>query len=223
MSLSNDDAPSLYDANFFQQWEAFAEQVQLTFDYGGPDSIEHSIATKQMQYVQASMAVARLLRNIGQREAGGHFHKLAEALQDVVEGINHPLFKVQKLEKPSKRGRQNDTSEIWRIRSFLCIGVQFLIVGGLEQDDAVTLVAQRHRMQLTRLTRPGTNLKSSLPTWLKSFAGDVVTNEAALSSYKVGMRSLDVYKAEKSKNDIRVEGERLVAGAAANASALIRI
>lgn len=221
---TQDDAPSLYDANFFEEWEIFADQLKLIFQYGGPEAVTRPIATKQTQYVLASMAIARLLSNIGQRDTGAHFHRLAEALQDVVEGINHPLFKVEKIDRGAagKRGRQNDTSETWRIRASLCIGVQFLMAGGVEQKDAVAFVIRKHRMQFVNLTRPGTNLKSSLPTWLKTFATDATSNEVALSTYKEGITGLAEYQRQYSPNDIRRVGEQLIAGAAKKAEGLVR-
>jgi hypothetical protein len=116
--------PSIYDDDFFKAWETFADQIKLVFQCGGPEAEARPIATKQTQYVLASMALARLLKDAGQPETAAHFHTLAQALQDVVEGVSHPLFKVEKIDKHAagKRGRQNDTSETWGIRSRLCLG-----------------------------------------------------------------------------------------------------
>lgn len=227
---TNDDGgpsvyPSIYDDNFFKAWETFADKIKLVFQYGGPEVEARPIATKQTQYVLASLALAELLSDIRQPETAAHFHTLAEALQDVVEGISHPLFRVEKINKQAagKRGRQHDTSETWRVRSSLCIGVKFLIAGGLDQDAAVAFVIRKHRMQLINLLRPGTNLESSLLTWLKTFNTDATSNDVALASYKEGMRGLGAARASQSEGDIRSAGERLVASAAAKAAKLTKI
>jgi len=219
------DGNSIYDAEFFAAWETFADQIKLVLRDGWPEAVEQPIATKQTQYVLANLAIAKLLEDVGQPEAAAPFHTLAEALQDVVEGISHPLFKVEKIDihAPAKRGRQHDTSETWRGRSSLCIGIEFLIAGGLSQDEAVAFAIRKHRMQLIKLLRPGTDLKSSLPTWLKTFATDGTNNDVALSGYKHGMKRLAQFRACRPQSDVRVFGEKLVASAAADAAKLIRI
>jgi hypothetical protein len=78
-------------------------------------------------------------------------------------------------------------------------------------------------MQLIKLLRPGTNLKSSLETWLKTFATDATTNEAALSNYKEGMERLAEIRAFRTGSDIQTVGEHLVARAAESAAKLTRI
>jgi hypothetical protein len=219
------DGPSIYGAEFFAAWETFADQIKLVLQDGWPEAVERPIATKQNQYVLANLAIAKLMRDVGQPETAAHFFTLAEALQDVVEGISHPLFKVEKIDKHAagKRGRQHDTSETWSGRALLCIGVQFLIAGGMDQDAAVAFVIRKHRMQLTKLLRPGTDLKSSLPTWLKTFATDATNNDVALSDYKHGMTRLAEYRACQPQSDVLDFGEKLVAMAAADAANLVRI
>jgi hypothetical protein len=78
-------------------------------------------------------------------------------------------------------------------------------------------------MQLVNLLRPGTNLKSSLPTCLKTFATDATSNDVALASYKEGMRELGAARSCWPESDIRSAGERLVASAAAKAAKLTKI
>ncbi len=219
------ESPSVYSSEFFKTWETFADEINLVFQAGAAEAQTRPIAVKQTQYILANLAIAKLLRDVGQPQVAAHFHTMAEALQDVVEGISHPLFKVEKIDKlaAGKRGRQNDTSETWRIRSSLCIGVEFLIAGGLDQSAAVAFVVKKHRTQLTNLLRPGTDLKSSLPTWLKTFATDATSNVVALSSYKEGMRGLSEIRAHEAPQNIRLVGERLVEAAAVRAAKLIKI
>ena len=219
------DGPSVYSSDFFKTWETFADEINLVFQAGAAEAQTRPIAVKQTQYVLANMAIAKLLRDVGQPHVAAHFHTMAEALQDVVDGISHPLFKVEKIDKlaTAKRGRRNDTSETWRIRSSLCIGVEYLIAGGLDQSAAVAFVVKKHRIQLANLLRPGTDLKSSLPTWLKTFATDATSNVVALSAYKDGMRMLSEVRAHEAPPNIRLAGERLAEAAAARAAKLVKI
>lgn len=210
--------PSIYSEDFFAAWETFAEELTLAFQLNGPDAAERPLATEQTRYVIANMALAKLLRKLGQNESAGKFHLMAEGLQDLVEGIQHPFFKV---EKPTgKAGRRNDTSAVWRTRSSVCIGLEFMIASPMEPNDAIAWAAKKHRQKLAKLQRPGTDLKKSLETWRKSFATDSVSNDVALSSYKLGISQLKAAQQVHAGNAIRQAGERLIAGAAERAALL---
>jgi hypothetical protein len=216
------DGPKVYTGEFFEAWETFADQIGLIFQYSGEDA--RPIATRQMQFVSANVALATLLHNIGEPVARDNFRALAEALQDVVHGINHPLFRVEKANKhaPGKRGRQRDTSETWRVRATLCTGIQFLIASGLAQDKAIDFVFRRHKKQLERLLRTKTALKTSLPEWLESFQANAISNDVALSIYKLQMKELASVRVVKTPAAIRQAGEQLVAAAAASASKIVK-
>jgi hypothetical protein len=217
--------PSLYGPEFFAAWETFADEIKLVFQYGAQEAKTRPIAVKQTQYVLANMAIAKLLRDVGQPETAAPFHILAEALQDLVEGVSHPLFKIEKIDKsaPAKRGRQNDTSETWRVRASICIGIQYLIAGELDQDKAVAFVVRKYKMSLSKLLRPGSDLKSSISTWLKSFATDEVSNEVALSSYKAGIQHIEEILALKDTNTLRELGAKLIEAAACRAAHTTKI
>jgi hypothetical protein len=177
------------------------------------------LAAEQTRYVHASLAIAKLLKTVGQEELAGKFHSLAEALQDVVEGLPHPLFSVERPKATG--GRRPDTAAVWRTRSSLCAGLEFLMAGGgMDQESAINLVIKRHRTQFGKLLRPGAELKSSIRTWMKSFATDAVQNEVALSSYKLSMHELAAAKSDYSGSAIKQTGECLIASAAERAARL---
>ncbi|CAN5194584.1 hypothetical protein BH10PSE11_BH10PSE11_08470 [soil metagenome] len=209
------DAPSIYEPEFFVAWETFAESISNVFQAGAEDAILRPRATMQTRYVLASMAVAQLLKSIGQNKTAGHFHLLAEAMQDLVDGIDHPLFKI---EGPGKPGRPPDSSSMWRERASVCIALEFLVAGGMDTEKAIEFVWKKHRVGLAKLQRTNTDLKKSLGGWLKSFAMDEVTNDVALSSYKEGMKMLAAGRTINSPEQLRLAGERLIAGASERAS-----
>jgi hypothetical protein len=162
------------------------------------------------QYVRAILAVAELLYVIGQRDMAMRFHLLAEALQDRAEGKDHPLFAVQK-----RRGRHFDTSEIWRLRASLCIGIQYLIASGMEQEEAITYIVRKYRTQLQkkllrRGSRPGSDLKSLIPTWLKTFASEEVRNDAAQWTYRKELQRLKEIKTSTDGTRLRQAGLNLI-------------
>lgn len=195
------------------------DEVALTFKYSPPDEAERPRAAEQARYVLASLAVEKLLRAAGQREAADQFHSLAEALLDVVEGLPHPLFAV---EHPSKKGgRRNDSAAVWRTKSTLCAGLQFLMAGGgLDRDAAIKFAVRKYPKQLSKLLRPGTDLKTSVGGWMHKFASDEVSNGVALSTYKERMRELATAKTDFSGARIKLAGEDLIRGAAERAARL---
>lgn len=213
--------PSAYDQGFFAAWEKFAEEISLVFKAGGDDSKDRPLATVQTRYVLANLALAQLMKSIGQQDTADRFHFLAEAMQDLVDGLPHPLFKV---EAPSnKRGRHPDSSAVWRIRSNVCIGVELFIAGGMDEDEAIKLVVNKHKNALKNLLRPNAELRSSIKTWLKAFANDEVRNEVALSSYKEGMALLPSFRQQCTGEQFRRAGERMSEKAAERASTLVGI
>jgi hypothetical protein len=201
--------PSLYQLKFFVVWQAFADDLKKIFKNGERDARTLPIAERQEQYMRAILGLAKLLFAIEQRDLGHHFQFLAEALYDLTEGISHPLFKV-----PKKRGAPPDTSQIWRLRAYLCIGIQYLIASVMEQEKekekAINFVVRKYKTQFQRLVRPGsrpkTSLKSSIRAWLREFATDA-TNNVALEIYKDAMRDLEeMIKASIDVNRLREAG-----------------
>ena len=213
-----DQGRSLYTPEFFAAWEKMAGSVENAFRYVG-DSSENArpLALQQTRYVLASMSLAQLFKDLGQQELAAQFHVLAEAMQDLVDGIPHPLFKV---ERSPRRGRQSNTSAVWRIQASLCIGIRFMISGGATENDAVALIIKKHKNSLKKLLRPGAELRTSINSWLKKFETEDVSNDVALSSYKTGIAAIPDAKNKFSGDDLRLVGERLVASAAARADQL---
>jgi hypothetical protein len=187
------DDPSLYQLKFFVVWQAFADDLKEIFKNGDQDAQAQPVAERLDRYSRAILTLAKLLYAIGQRDLATHFHDLGESLHDRAEGRDPPLFKVEK-----KRGRQPDTSEIWRLRTDLCVGIQYLIASGMERDKAITLVVRKYRTPLQKLLRPGSrsgsDLKRSIRAWLKEFEADTVSN-VAQDIYKDGMQDLEQRKA----------------------------
>lgn len=217
--MTNSDAGSIYCSDFFAAWETFADEVTEAFKMASSDEADRPLATQQTRYVLAIMATAKLLRAVDQKETAEKFHLLAEAMQDVVEGLPHPLFSVE--QPKAKSGRRPDTAAVWRTRSTLCAGIGYLMAGGnLDQDEAIDLITKKHSKQLGKLLRPGAHLKPSIRTWMKSFATDDVQNEVALKNYKLSMSGLVTAKAEFSGTEIKKAGERLIGAAAERASRL---
>jgi hypothetical protein len=199
----------------------FLQELDRAFRDAPVEEAARPLATEQTRYVLANIALAKFLRKVGERDKADKFYQFAEALQDRVDGIRHPMFEI---ERPKGRvGRDRDTSAVWRVRASLCIGLEFMIAGGMDPEAAIALIVKQHHRKLAKLTRPGADLKRSIQTWRKSFANDAVSNNTALSIYKDGVKNLNFALSKHSGDDVRTAGERLVMLAAERSARLPRI
>lgn len=213
-----DDELNVYGSDFRPAWEEFAKEMERAFHPKAGDPENRPLATQQVRYVLASMAIADLLDRVGSHGLAEHFHFLAAAMNDLVEGIPHPLFRT---EIPSGRGRHADTSAVWDIRSSVCVSIELLLAGGMDEESAIQLIVSKHGKAFQKLLRSKADLKSSIKNWMKSFANDEVRNELALSTYKAGMDLFSTLKSKHSGDLFRQVGEAMAAKAAERASALV--
>jgi hypothetical protein len=207
--------------------ETFANEVQEILNNGEQDAETGPIAAKQKQHMFLALAVAKLLRTIGRPGAAEPFISLADAWRDVAERkIQPPLFKVEKADEhgAAKRGRKFDPTETQRIRAYLCVGIQYLIASDvIKQDEAVNFVVRNYRAQFQNLLRPGADLETSIPSWLKDFATDEISDEEALSIYKEGMGQLVEDKASVGGAMLGRVGESMIENTALKAAQVIKI
>jgi hypothetical protein len=214
------------DPELLAALETFADEIQRIFNNGEQDAETGPIAAKQKQYMFASLAVAKLLRTIGRPGAVEPFISLADAWRDVAERkIQAPLFRVEKVDKhaAAKRGRKPDPTEHWRIRAYLCVGIQYLIASGVKEDKAVSFVVQNYSAQFQNLPRPKSDLAKSIASWLEQFATYAAPNEDALSIYKEGMGQLEEHKKSVGGDMLRWCGENMIGATAFKAAQVIKI
>lgn len=218
--MSQDETRSLYTEEFFHAWEKMVGSVENALSYqGGVGDQGRPVALQQARYVLTSLAIAQMFKDLQQQELAAHFHILAEAIQDLVDGVPHPLFKP---ERPPRRGRQNNTSDVWRIQSDVCVGVRFMLAGGVEESAAINHAVKKHKESLKRLLRPGAELRSSIASWLKKFQTEDVSNDVALAAFKRGVSYIPEAADKFSGERLRLAGEQLIASAAMKASTLPR-
>ncbi len=205
---------------FRQHWEAFADELLQAFTLKNAGSSDHPRTIQQLRYVVALKAVVNLLRRVSQsdpavNELAARFMELAEAIRDAAGGLSHPLLEPV---QPRGPGSAKDLTFIWRTRAQVCIALEFLTDGNVE--DAIGLAAKRYKKPLNKLVRRKADLKKSLGGWRKKFASEQVENELALKVYKHGIRMLEVQKASATAQELRTTGEGLLFQAAARADLL---
>jgi hypothetical protein len=196
------------------------QRAQTQPNDGEQDAQTRPIAAKQKQYMLANLAAAKLLHSIGRPSLAEPFLLLAEALQDQID-----------KGAATKRGRPFDTTETWRLRAYLCVGIRYLIAGDTtqknsdeKQDDATKCVVRKHGTQFQKLLRTRAGLESSIRTWLKDFAMDAITNEVALWAYKEGMRQLEQeIKTPTNGTTLKQQGKNLIQATAVLADQVVKI
>jgi hypothetical protein len=197
------------------------QRIQMQPDDGEQNAQTRPIAAKQKQYMLANLAAAKLLHSIGRPSLAEPFLLLAEALQDQID-----------KGEATKRGRPFDTTETWRLRAYLCVGIRYLIASDMtqknsdvKQDDAITSVIREYRTQFQKLLRTRAALESSIRTWLKDFATDAITNEVALWAYKEGMRQLEqeIKTPTNGTTTLRQQGKNLIKATAVLANQVVKI
>jgi hypothetical protein len=206
------NSANIFSDDFPAHWENFADRLQTVFD--GKTIIQD----EREKYVLALLAFSKLLRQIDPdprtssvNEIAARFQELAEALQDVVDGIPHPMFKAI-----VKRGRTPDPRTVWRIRATVCVALEYLSRAGI--DDCVGFAIRKHRRRLERLLRTNTTLESSIRAWRRNFASEQVQDEAALEIYKRGIEMLG----EQTDDDMRAIGEALLEKAATRTDQIVK-
>jgi hypothetical protein len=213
--MSKADLPNSSDESD-AVWQTFAVKLTNSFKMTIPEANDRPRAAAQTRYVLANIALVDLLRAADLQECAEHFYLLAEAMQDLVDGIPHPLFKVER--SSGRGGRHADTSAVWRTRSSICIGLAYVIASGEDSENAIKAALGKYRKQFAKVQRPGTELETSLKSWMKAFANHEVENVVALSHYKHGIGSLKAAQLNHTGIQIRQAGQRLIAGAANRAA-----
>jgi hypothetical protein len=196
-------------------WETFIAQLTSAFPpilSEKRSALDTSpTATEQARYVHAIMAVAELLYTLGERNLFERFHFLAEAFQDISDGIPHPLFQIET--RAGRPGRRPDISAIWQIRANICVGLEFMAAGGMDADKVIAQIWKQHRKELKQLGRANADIRASLRNWRKKFANEEITNEFALDAYREGIAQLNLARADYSGEKLIQVGERHIATA----------
>jgi len=199
-------------------WVDGVAGLDKAFNSDDPNEKARPLAAKQLRYFYASLAIVRLLHANGHKNLAHPFMELAEAFHDTAEGIDHPLFAVERGRKP---GAQPDTSAVWRIRANICVAMKYLVAGGKTEKEAIE-AALRYSKVFERLIRPDSaGLQSSLGSWLKSFANDKAP-QVALTVYKDGVADISRYQLSHTGKETQECGEKQLAAAAALAGGFPR-
>jgi len=137
--------------------------------YGQP---ARDAADERSQHAVAQLAVAQFLNQVGPdglAHFADQFAKLAQALNDLDNGIRAPIFDLALV-------KRSDRTEIWLARALVAIAVEILRQCGhsRSRESAAEWVAQKYPHLEKLITERGADLERShdLKTTIISWCGD---------------------------------------------------
>jgi hypothetical protein len=201
-----------------QACETMQDKVAMAFRVAEMDKATRPLVTRQSRYVVACLALTYFFREIGQQETSNSFQVLGEALYDLSQGVDHPLFKIK---GGRKRGRQKDPTYVWRTRANVCTGLALMIESGMRDEEAARWAIGKYRNELQKLLRPSSDLAKSLKTWQKAFKMEEVPNSVAQGLYRENTKKTKEAKQNRTGAQMRKIGERLIKDAIDRAALVV--
>jgi hypothetical protein len=128
--------------------------------------------------------------------AAAKLRELATALRDLDFGIVHPTLRANTI-----WDRHHDPSGIWAARVAAALGVEALMRAGTASKDVETLLGKHN---LSRLLRPGADIKSAPLRWRKTLRKYVEARRVAF--FERGRPLAPDARAEAFADGVRVIG-----------------
>lgn len=111
--------------------------ISRAFDQG--PELPHTSVNDRDRYAAALFAMAQYFSALAGRPLGDRFFELGSAIADLNNGTVHPLLRPVRSDN-----RRADTSQLWRARARVAMGLEALLRSGLNQTDAAAKLASRH-------------------------------------------------------------------------------
>jgi hypothetical protein len=196
-----------------------------------PDNAEYSRGSNmRTRYIIALGKLARFFHAVGgdgstdiaARGVAMRFMDLAGILQDLEEGLSHPVLKAN-----DKIGRKV-RFDVWVLRDMVVRGLQVLVMSGMDSTVAARTIAKRFP-SLDRLKRDARDdLTTAILSWEKNLREGTISNEIVRDVHSggvdflnqtIGQASPDLLKL--GADDLKVAAYTLIEKAAARARSLI--
>jgi hypothetical protein len=141
------------------------------------------------RYATALMAIGQYFTSLGGRPLGQRFFELGSAMADLNSGIEHPLLRSERADN-----RRADSSQLWRARAHVSLGLEALLRSGLTRTEAAAKLANGFP-GITKLA--SAKAKNSEPHtivfgWRKQLRQSRVKNFEASELFSEGMRRIEV-------------------------------
>jgi hypothetical protein len=219
------------DREVAQQWLGalvkLIGDLESAFHGHDPQEVERPIAGRQIRYMRAMRAIGDLLKSAGRPDLQSPLYKLAEALNDHVEGRPHWLLGIDASVKPGK-GSPPDTHDLWRLRATLCAGILWLEAAGLNRHGEGGAILEavrvsRTKPQLSKLKRrEADSLEGAIKEWLKRFENPAQEDDfVAVSVFQVEKEKIEARRAGMSVTQLKDKGLAIINGVAGSASELL--
>jgi len=187
------------------------------------------------QHVIALVAISNFLARVGPTgdlaDFANRFAKLAQALQDLNEGVRAPML------NPAL-AKRSDQTLVWLARAYVALAIETMRRGGyargrtrnrdhatgrLRQKSAAKWAAKRHPGLKQLITESGLDIERSkslekaIISWCEDFSSHKIRNrnEAAARTYSVGLDKLKAWAPNCNSDQMENEADRLLQEAVA--------
>jgi hypothetical protein len=189
--------------------------AKLKRDYGQP---ARDAAEMRSQHVLALLAIAQFLNRVGPDGDPTHFAdqfaNLAQALDDVHEGISAPILNPV-------RTKRSDQTVVWRARAHVALAVETMQRCGHSRESAAEWAAKKHPGLKQLTTKSGTHMRRSkslekaMVSWCEDFSSRKIRNDYAARVYSDGLNRLKAWAPNCNSDQMEDEADRLLQKAGA--------
>src|SRR5262245_54128070 len=173
------------------------------------------------QHVLALLAIAGFLNRVGPEGDLAHFAnrfaKLAQALQDLNEGVRAPILDLA-------LAKRSDRTVVWLARAHVALAVETMRRCGYSRQRAAKWAAKKHPGLKKLITESDTHqrsksLEKAIISWCEDFSRSrKVKNHFAARIYSVGLNNLNAWAPNRNSDQMQREADRLLQEAVARCS-----
>jgi hypothetical protein len=159
-------------------------QTRLSKAFFQEPDCSRTAESERERYAAALVVVALF---VGGR-IGSRFSELASAIADLNTGTVHPLLAGVRV-----HNRRADTSQMWRARARVALGLEALLRSGLSRTEAAAKVATEFP-SIARLAGPrakNSTLRTIVFGWRKELKAGRVKNFEAGELFSEGIKEID--------------------------------
>jgi hypothetical protein len=140
------------------------------------------------RYAAALMAIGQYFTSLEGRPLGQRFFELASAMADLNSGIVHPLLRPERADN-----RRAESSQLWRARVHVALGLQALLRSGLTRTEAAAKLATDFPgiPKLASAKAKNSKPQTIVFGWRKELRQARVKNFEASELFSEGMRKIE--------------------------------
>ena len=201
-------ANARYTLNLLRAFGDLLPKLERAYEQPARDA-----ADERSQHAVAQLAVAQFLKQVGPdylAPIADQFVKLAQALNDLDNGIRVPIFDLAQ--------KRSDPTVVWLARACVAVAVEIMRQCGHSRgrERAAKLVAKKHPGLEQLITESGSrrrsdSLEKAIISWCENFSSHKIRNEVAAGVYD----KLKAWASNLNSDQMESAADQLLQGAVA--------